>query len=121
MKVKLIHEKALMPQRGENGFTIFSPKMFKIGGRRMEVVRSGIQIQIPSGYVGIIKSSRKYARIGFLLNEIIDEHYREEIVLPIFNEGFSERVIVRGDPIATMTLVPTTVVNCEEDVEKTKK
>lgn len=113
MKVKLLSEKALMPQRGESGFIIYSPKVFHIGGRRMEVVHSGIQMQIPSGYVGIIKASRQYSKIGFLLNEIIDEHYREEIILPIFNEGFSERVIVRGDPIATLTLVPTTVVNCE--------
>ena len=114
MKVKLLHEKALMPQRGESGYIIYSPKMFRLGGRRMEVLRSGIQIQIPSGYVGIIKSTRQYSRIGFLLNEIIDEHYREEIILPIFNEGFSERVITRGDPIAVMTIVPTTVFNCEE-------
>ena len=113
MKVKLLDEKAMIPTRGESGFIIYSPKVFRIGGRRMAIVNSGIQIQIPSGYVGIIKASRQYARVGFMLNEIIDEHYREEIILPIFNEAFSERIVTRGEPIATLTLVPTTVVNCE--------
>lgn len=106
MKIKLLNDRAMMPEHGENGFVLFSPRVFRIESRRMEVLETGVQVQIPSGYVGIIKASRKYSRMGFTLNEIIDEHFREEIVLPIFNEGMSTRMITRGDPIATLTIVP---------------
>ena len=112
MKVKLLTESASI-QKGENGLVICSPKVFKIGGRRMFVLETGIQVQLPSGYVGIIKASRRYAKNGFLIHEIIDEFYREEIVLPIFNEGMSSRMIVSGEPIATLTIVPWRYESCE--------
>lgn len=81
-----------------------------IESRATVLIKTGIAMEIPEGYAGLI-----YARSGLALKKglapankvgVIDADYRGEIMVPIHNHGTESQVIEPGERIAQLILTP---------------
>ena len=81
---------------------------------------TGIAMQIPEGYVGLV-----FARSGLATKKglapankvgVIDSDYRGEIMVPLFNQSDSDVVVESGERIAQISLIPYLTADfCETD------
>lgn len=74
------------------------------------LIHTGIAMQIPDGYVGLV-----FARSGLALKQglapankvgVIDSDYRGEIMVPILNHSDTDRVVENGERIAQISIIP---------------
>ncbi len=93
----------------------------KIKPRETVLVRTGISLEIPDGYVGLI-----YARSGLATKKglapankvgVIDSDYRGEIMVALFNQSEEERIISLGERIAQIVIAPFLKADYEEAEE----
>ena len=91
------------------------------------MIRTGIAVQIPRGYVGLI-----FARSGMATRRglapankvgVIDADYRGEILVALYNQSDSAQVIEPYERIAQMVIVPFLAADYEEcdDLEDTDR
>ena len=105
MKVKLFCENAKVPRtpkHGDAGHDLFSCESVLIPAFDRAVVRTGIALEIPSGMVGLIWPRSGYANdFGLdVLAGVIDESYRGEIKVILFNSGDKDVYLESGAKIA---------------------
>lgn len=111
MKIKVIHEKGT-PDTVRPGDAGLDLKTFHpISMRPYETVAcyTGIQVAIPSGYVGFITPRSSTGARGIKLKNtvgIIDSNYRGEILLILENISENPVNFKPGDRIAQMVIVP---------------
>lgn len=81
-------------------------------------VPTGISMQIPEGYVGLI-----YARSGLACKQglapankvgVIDSDYRGEIMVALYNHSDAKKTIADGERIAQMVITPYVMADYEE-------
>ncbi len=106
LKVKKLTEKAHLPERaksGDLGYDLFSAEKVTIGPGGMRPVRTGVALEFPLGWGGIIKdrSSMAMKRITTSAG-VIDSGYRGEIVVLLGNQSDENFVIEPGDKIAQL-------------------
>lgn len=74
------------------------------------LIHTGIAMQIPDGFVGLV-----FARSGLATKKglapankvgVIDSDYRGEIMVPLFNQSDKDVVIEAGERIAQISLIP---------------
>lgn len=74
------------------------------------LVRTGLALAIPKGYVGLV-----YARSGLATREglapankvgVIDADYRGEVMVPLHNHSSANRVVKDGERIAQLVIMP---------------
>ena len=74
------------------------------------MIKTGIAVEIPTGYVGLI-----YARSGLATKSglapankvgVIDSDYRGEILVPLLNHSKSPACLEVGERVAQMVIVP---------------
>lgn len=79
---------------------------------------TGIAVAIPEGHVGLVfvRSSIGIKRNLVLANGtgVIDSGYRGEIMVCLRNEGDAPAVIVRGERIAQLVIVPCDLTEWQE-------
>lgn len=91
------------------------------------LLHTGIAMQIPDGYVGLV-----FARSGLALKQglapankvgVIDSDYRGEIMVPILNHSDTDRVIENGERIAQISLIPylTAEFSQVEELDSTER
>ena len=82
------------------------------------LVHTGIAMEIPEGYVGLI-----YARSGLACKRslapankvgVIDADYRGEIMVALYNHGSATQTLAAGERIAQMVIAPFLAVSYEE-------
>lgn len=105
MKVKLLCENAKVPRTpkvGDAGHDLFSCQGVLIPAFDRVVVPTGIAIEIPPGMVGLIWPRSGYANdFGLdVLAGVIDESYRGEIKVILFNSGDRDVYLESGSKIA---------------------
>ncbi len=72
-------------------------------------IKTGICVEIPHGYFGLIAVRSGLGARGLVLSNavgIIDEDYRGEIMIPIYNHGDDVFELNNGERIAQMILIP---------------
>jgi dUTP pyrophosphatase len=71
-----------------------------------ERVHTGISIEIPEGYVGLIwdKSSISFNQGLKIMGGVIDSSFRGEIVMSLFNTTDKEQMIKKDHKIAQMLI-----------------
>ena len=84
------------------------------------LIHTGIAMQIPEGFVGLV-----FARSGLATKKglapankvgVIDSDYRGEIMVPLFNQSENDVVIESGERIAQISLIPYLTADfCETD------
>lgn len=76
------------------------------------VIDTGVHIQLPHGYVGMLKSkSGLNVKHGITSEGVIDEGYTGQIKAKLYNHGDSYHVIKRGDKITQLVIVPCEYVD----------
>ena len=77
-----------------------------------KLIRTGIALAIPEGYVGLI-----CARSGLSVKEglapankvgVIDADYRGEVMVALYNQSKAPRTVTKGQRIAQLLIMPVT-------------
>jgi dUTP pyrophosphatase len=101
-------------------YDIYALENENIGPNECEIIRTGIKIELPIGYEGVIRSRSGLASNGIIVANspgTIDEGYRGEICVILANLNDSSEFIRVGDRIAQFTIKK--VIDFEiEEVEK---
>lgn len=118
LKVKLINDDALLPFRAHEddaGLDLFSIEEKAVEAGETELVRTGIQIELPEGTEAQIRprSGLALKHSVTVLNSpgTIDEGYRGEIKVILINHGKEDFIIKKQMRIAQMVIAPVLRVN----------
>jgi len=124
MKVKKLHEDAILPtkaHKGDLGYDLYSVGPVQIGPGATMTVKTGVAIQFPEGYGGLVKdrSSVSTKLKLFTVAGVIDNGYTGEIHVAIHNASGFMQAIGPGQKIAQIVLIPVTNFHIEEvdDIE----
>ena len=126
MKVKL-DEGAFMPERAHEwdaGADLRTPHDIFIAGEGYTVVNTGIHVEIPSGYVGMVKSKSGLNVKQNLTSEgVIDSGYTGSIMVKLYNHGSRSVFINKGQKISQLVLLPIITPELEvvESLEETER
>jgi dUTP pyrophosphatase len=106
LKVKKLHPDARLPSNahpGDLGCDLFSLENSLIPTGGQSALRTGIAVQFPEGWGGIIKdrSSMAFARV-YTSGGVIDSGYRGEIKIILRNDSGKDFVVKAGDKIAQL-------------------
>lgn len=114
MKIKL-DRGAFAPERAhvtDAGADLRSPVGTVIPARGSRVIGTGVHIQLPHGYVGMLKSrSGLNVKHGITSEGVIDEGYTGPIKVKLYNHGDEPYKIERGDKITQLVIVPCEYVH----------
>lgn len=109
MKIKL-DEGAIMPTRAHDtdaGLDIYTPTRVVLRARTSETVDTGVHVEIPPGYVGLLKSKSGLMRWDGITSEgTIDAGYSGSIHVTLFNQGDRFIVFRPGEKISQLVVVP---------------
>ena len=120
IKIKKLHNDAIIPKRAHHddaGLDICCVENVVIYPNTDKLIRTGISMAIPEGYVGIVKERSgnaisKKITIGAC---VIDSGYRGELMIHLFNNSqFIPATFVIGDKIAQLVVVPCFMGNTLE-------
>lgn len=109
MKIKL-DKGAFIPVRAHGmdaGADIRSPIDTVVPARGSRVIDTGVHIQLPHGYVGMLKSkSGLNVKHSITSEGVIDEGYTGQIKVKLYNHGDEPCSIERGDKITQLVILP---------------
>ena len=115
IKAAKLRDDAILPTRkhpDDAGIDFYSAEAKTIPPHAFDVVGTGITIEIPAGYVGLMKPK---SRNDHLLGAgVIDAGYQGEIRIKLANLTDDPLVISEGQAIAQMLLVPIVTPAVEE-------
>ena len=123
VKIKKLKENAVIPKKAfpyDAGFDLSAcldcdsvsipvGKTIKIG--------TGLAIAVPNGYFGGI-----FARSGLSTKQglrpancvgVLDSSYRNEVIVPLYNDSDKVRIVKNGDRIAQLIILPVYDTNME--------
>src|SRR3989344_7421314 len=109
IKIKKLHKDAKMPTHGHPGdagidFYALEDVYFPSLGQAQ--VRTGIAMEIPEGYVGLIwdKSSISFKHGLKVMGGVIDASYRGEIIMSLRNLSDKDFTLEKGHKVAQMII-----------------
>lgn len=126
IKVKKLKSGATVPTMGSKfaaGADLYSAEDADvvIGPGETKFIGTGLAMEIPEGYVGLV-----YARSGLACKRglapankvgVVDSDYRGEIKVALHNHGKEAQTVEKGERIAQMVIAPYLSVNYEESDE----
>jgi len=109
LNIKKLKEDAKIPTHGHPGdagmdFYAAEDVIFLPG--KQARVHTGVAIEIPDGYVGLIwdKSSISFNLGLKVMGGVIDSEYRGEIIMNLLNTGEKEILLEKGHKVAQMII-----------------
>lgn len=126
MKVKL-DKGAFMPLRAHEsdaGYDLKTPIDFYLKPESDFVIDTGVHVQIPKGYVGILKSkSGLNVKRSVIGTGTIDSGYTGSIVVKLYNLGDNYQHFRAGDKIIQLVIYPIFTEDLEqvEELEETER
>ena len=109
MKIKL-DPGAIMPTRAHEtdaGLDLYSPVRKIIRANDWEVIDTGVHVEIPEGYVGMITSkSGLMAKEGITSRGTIDCGYTGSIKAVLFNHSQAGYIVENGQKITQLVIMP---------------
>lgn len=123
IKIKKLDERATIPTRGSEfsaGCDLYAviDGELEIKPAATVLVHTGLAVEIPEGYAGLI-----YARSGLASKRglapankvgVIDADYRGEVMVALHNHSDSVQTISQGERIAQLVVTPFLKVDFEE-------
>ena len=132
MKIKKLNENAIIPTYGSEfsaGADLYACEDgdVVIGAGETHLIHTGIALEIPQGYVGLI-----YARSGLATKRglapankvgVIDSDYRGEIMVALYNQSSQEQTVLCGERIAQIVFTPYATAEFEvcDELDSTKR
>ena len=112
MNVKRLTDSAKLPKKahtGDLGYDLFSDEEVLILPGQSELIPTGIAVEFPEGYGGIIKDRSSVAsKLGLVTAAgVIDNGYVGEIRILLINTSGQMVVLKKGEKIAQLVLVQT--------------
>ena len=115
VKIKRLNARATVPTYGSSsaaGADLYAclGSSVRIKPSETAMIPTGLALEIPDGYVGLI-----YARSGLACREglapankvgVIDSDYRGEIVVALFNHSSEERTVEDRQRVAQLVITP---------------
>ena len=128
----MLDEGAFLPTRAHDadaGLDLYTPEEFMLlmpsnDGIDSQTVDTGIHIEIPEGYVGMLKSkSGLNVYRGVVTEGVIDAGYTGSIKVKLYNLGKDIQYFQRGDKIAQLVILPivTPALKLVDKFEKTER
>lgn len=109
----MLDEGAIMPTRAHDadaGLDLYTPEGFTLlsfGEIDNYTVDTGVHIEIPEGYVGMLKSkSGLNVYWGVVTEGVIDAGYTGSIKVKLYNMSMNYREFKRGAKIAQLVILP---------------
>ena len=126
VKVKKSDDRAILPTYGSPqaaGADLYAlvDDELTIGAGETVLVGTGLSLEIPEGYVGLI-----YARSGLATKKglapankvgVIDADYRGEVKVALFNQSGTAQTIAAGERVAQLVIAPYLTASFEEAEE----
>ena len=123
INLKKLNKDAVIPTRGSvysAGYDLYACLENYVEIKPGEIVKvpTGIAIEIPNGYVGLI-----FARSGIAIKKnlapankvgVCDSDYRGEYLVALKNGGSKTQIVKNKDRIAQLVIVPILDVNFKE-------
>ncbi len=109
LKVKKLREDAKLPTHGhpgDAGMDFYCVEDVRFPPGKQERVHTGIAIEIPEGYVGLIwdKSSISFNLGLKIMGGVIDAGYRGEIIMNLLNVSNKEILLAKDHKVAQMVI-----------------
>jgi dUTP pyrophosphatase len=109
IKIKKLHKDAKLPTHGhpgDAGMDFYSAETVIFAPGAQERVHTGVAMEIPEGYVGLIwdKSSISFNLGLKVFGGVIDAGYRGEIIMCLLNTSNKEVKIEKGHKVAQMII-----------------
>lgn len=105
-----LDEIAILPSRAhawDAGIDIMTPYFFTLEAHSQYVIDTGVHVEIPVGYVGILKSkSGLNVWHGIVSEGVIDAGYSGSIKVKLYNHSDLKHVFQRGDKISQLLIMP---------------
>lgn len=115
IKIKKLDERATIPSYGSEyaaGFDLYAilDEELTIKPHETFLVKTGLSMEIPEGYAGMI-----FARSGLATKKglapankvgVVDSDYRGEVMVAIHNHSNENQTISHGERIAQMVIMP---------------
>jgi dUTP pyrophosphatase len=119
MKIKKLHPDATLPakpKKGDAGHDLFSLGDVLLYPGEIKAIPTGIAMEIPTGFVGIIKPRSGLALNGIdVLAGVIDSSYRGEIKVVLCNLSQDTALALSGNvKIAQMLFMNYFVMDMDE-------
>ena len=122
IKVKKLNEKAVLPTYGSEyaaGADLYAclDEAVTINPGETYMVHTGLAMEIPAGYAGLI-----YPRSGLASKRglapankvgVVDPDYRGEFMVALHNHSLTEQTIEPGERIAQLVITPFITANFE--------
>jgi len=109
LKIKKLHKDAKLPTHGHPGdagidFYAVEDVVFLSG--KQERVHTGVAVEIPEGYVGLIwdKSGVSFNMGLKIMGGVIDSSFRGELVMSLLNTKDEKIILEKGHKIAQMLI-----------------
>ena len=122
LRIKKLNEKAVIPTYGTEysaGADLYAVgEKYEIEPHKTVLVKTGISMEIPEGYAGLI-----FARSGMASKRglapankvgVIDADYRGEIMVALHNHSDVKQIVEEGERVAQISIVPFLKVEFEE-------
>ena len=125
MKI-LLDPDAYMPTRAHKtdaGLDLYSTVDMWLHPGEHKMIDTGVHVEIPDGYVGLITSKSGLMSQGITSRGTIDSSYRGSIKAVLFNSGAEGVKIRRGYKITQLVIVPCITPELEvvEALEETER
>lgn len=123
----VLDEGAKMPTRAHEadaGYDLYAREDAVIYGGDSYRFDTGVHVQIPAGYAGVIKSkSGLNVNYGVQSDGLIDSGYTGAIVVKLYNHGKAAVRIEKGQKISQLVLIPIFTPELEqvEHLEDTER
>lgn len=121
MKI-LLDKGALMPLRGhpdDAGLDLRAPYGFVIEPGDSVAIDTGVHAEIPTGFVGMLKSkSGLNVKHGITNEGVIDAGYTGSIVAKLYNHSKTVAVFEAGDKITQLVILPVYIPDELEVVDE---
>lgn len=104
----------LKPREGDAGYDLRSMEEVTIWPGIQQIIKTGIRVEIPAGYVGLVKDRSSMAsKQIYTHGGVIDSVYRGEVKVLLANHGNMPHQIRKGDKIAQLLIVPVLTLETE--------
>ena len=120
MKVSII-EGAFAPVKAhaeDGGFDLKSPIEILVPARGDCVIDTGVRMAIKRGYAGLLVSKSGLNTLkGITSTGLVDSGYTGNIKVKLYNNGFDDYLVRRGDKISQIVIIPISDDNGIEVVD----
>ena len=119
LKIKKLNNEAIVPHYAhpnDAGFDVFSINDIEIPPRSRAQVSTGIAMEIPEGFVGLIwdKSGLSHKHGLKTLGGVIDSGYRGEVKVGLINLSAETYLLEKGHKVAQMIIQQKETCEIEE-------